>query len=153
MKYEIKAEQLEKLIESYQRFTKWVLKHNPEIKESQRGKDHLKEIDDRESDIATIERQLLQEQPCEHCDKPIPCNLECEKQLTDNLPYPNPVSKHQTDINIGWIRAMKFMKEQPGQTAEDEKYKKQMEIRKVLQSVALHGYDLVSAEYDILKLL
>jgi len=28
----------------------------------------------------------------------------------ESLPYPNPVSKHQTDINIGWIRAMKYMK-------------------------------------------
>lgn len=36
---------------------------------------------------------------------------------------------------------------------EDEKYKIQQEIRKVLQKVALHGYDLVSAEDDLIKLL
>ena len=35
------------------------------------------------------------------------CGIYEEKE---SLPYPNPVSKHQTDINIGWIRAMKYMK-------------------------------------------
>jgi hypothetical protein len=34
------------------------------------------------------------------------CGIYEEKQ---SLPYPNPISKHQTDINIGWIRAMKYM--------------------------------------------
>jgi hypothetical protein len=35
------------------------------------------------------------------------CGIYEEKQ---SLPYPNPISKHQTDINIGWVRAMKYMK-------------------------------------------
>ena len=30
--------------------------------------------------------------------------------ITNTLPYPNSISKHQTDINIGWMRAMKYMK-------------------------------------------
>ncbi len=34
------------------------------------------------------------------------CGIYREKQ---SLPYPNPISKHQTDINIGWVRAMKYM--------------------------------------------
>jgi hypothetical protein len=37
-----------------------------------------------------------------------------------NLPYPNPISKHQTDINIGWMRAMKYMKNQPVKDITDE---------------------------------
>ncbi len=30
-------------------------------------------------------------------------------EIKASLPYPEPVSKHQTDINIGWVRAMKYM--------------------------------------------
>jgi hypothetical protein len=42
------------------------------------------------------------------------------KDTTDTLPYPNPISKHQTDINIGWMRAMKYMKDQPVKDITDE---------------------------------
>jgi hypothetical protein len=37
-----------------------------------------------------------------------------------NPPYPDPISKHQTDINIGWIRAMKYMKDQSVKDITDE---------------------------------
>jgi hypothetical protein len=46
MKYEIKAELYEKLIRAYQSFTKWVLRYDKDIAESQRGKDHLSDIDE-----------------------------------------------------------------------------------------------------------
>jgi hypothetical protein len=41
-----------------------------------------------------------------------------------SLPYPNPISKHQTDINIGWMRAMKYMKNQPIKDITDEEIEK-----------------------------
>jgi hypothetical protein len=44
--------------------------------------------------------------------------------ITDTLPYPNPISKHQTDINIGWMRAMKYMKNQPVKDITDEEIEK-----------------------------
>ena len=37
-----------------------------------------------------------------------------------NIPYPNPTSKHQTDINIGWIRAMEYIKDQSVKDITDE---------------------------------
>jgi hypothetical protein len=46
------------------------------------------------------------------------------KDITDTLPYPNPISKHQTDINIGWTRAMKYMKDQPTKDITDEEIRK-----------------------------
>lgn len=38
------------------------------------------------------------------------------KELTDeeiiaSIPYPEAISKHQTDINIGWIRCRKWMRD------------------------------------------
>jgi hypothetical protein len=45
------------------------------------------------------------------------------KDIT-NLPYPDPISKHQTDINIGWMRAMKYMKDQPVKDITDEEIEK-----------------------------
>ena len=45
-----------KLIDRYQSFTKWVLRHTPEIKESQRGKDYLKEIDSVKLEIVEFEK-------------------------------------------------------------------------------------------------
>ena len=38
------------------------------------------------------------------------CGIYEEKE---SLPYPSPISKHQTDINIGWVRAMKYMESHP----------------------------------------
>ena len=46
------------------------------------------------------------------------------KDTTDTLPYPNPISKHQTDINIGWMRAMKYIKNQPVKYITDEEIEK-----------------------------
>ena len=46
------------------------------------------------------------------------------KDITDLL-YPNPISKHQTDINIGWMRAIKYMKNQPVKDITDEEIEKQ----------------------------
>ncbi len=44
------------------------------------------------------------------------------------LPYPNPISKHQTDINIGWVRAMKYMKSQTKDIIDEEIEKQILKI-------------------------
>ena len=45
------------------------------------------------------------------------------------------------------------MSPKPQETAEEIPYKVNQDVRKVLQSVALHGYDLISAESDIIKII
>ena len=42
--------------------------------------------------------------------------LESEPEVTDEeilktIPYKEPISKHQSDINIGWIRCMQAMRD------------------------------------------
>ena len=49
------------------------------------------------------------------------CGIYEEKE---SLPYPNPISKHQTDINIGWMRAMKYMESHPVKEITDEEIEK-----------------------------
>lgn len=51
------TEILYNLISKYQSFTKWVLRHDKDIAESQRGKDHLREIDEIEAQIKQLETQ------------------------------------------------------------------------------------------------
>ena len=62
-------EKQKELIGQYRIFTKWVLKYEPEIWKSQRGENKIKEIDNLESEIATLEAELEQEN-CEHEFKP-----------------------------------------------------------------------------------
>ncbi len=57
------------LIESYQRFTKWVLRQTPEIEQSQRGKDCLTEIDEREQ---IVKSALTEPERCDN-SKLYPC--------------------------------------------------------------------------------
>lgn len=45
------------LITKYQLFVRWILRRTPEIEQSQRGKDHLKEIDEIEAKIREQEFQ------------------------------------------------------------------------------------------------
>jgi hypothetical protein len=85
MKTEVKAELYEKLITAYQIFTKWVLRHTPEIKESQRGKDCLQYIDEIEAQIRLSESsQSAPEEPRDFkicsCDHPVINEKDhCEK--------------------------------------------------------------------------
>jgi hypothetical protein len=73
--------------------------------------------------------------------------------ITDTLPYPNPISKHQTDINIGWMRAMKYMKNQPVKDITDEEIEKEFpaDLRNLCKSLHIPEH-LMSAEMgDALK--
>jgi hypothetical protein len=57
----------DELIQSYQRFIKWVLRHTPEIEESERGRDYLFEIDQREKAIQHQEPDKTEsESDCNH---------------------------------------------------------------------------------------
>ena len=56
----------------------------------------------------------------------------------ESLPYPNPISKHQTDINIGWMRAMKYMKNQPIKDITDE------DLNSFLNYLRLREYNFLS---------
>ena len=38
-----------------------------------------------------------------------------DEDIVASIPYPNPISIHQSDINIGWIRCMKAMRDNPEQ--------------------------------------
>jgi hypothetical protein len=91
MKAEIKAELLYKLIDRYQSFTKWILRHAPEIKESQRGKDHLEEIDEIEAQIKAIEEQPktdpLQVEQAKEVEGSGITEIEDFKQYMTNLLY------------------------------------------------------------------
>jgi len=58
MKNKIISKQ-DELIYSYQGFKKWVLKHTPEIEQSRRGKDWLYAINERESELAALEMDLI----------------------------------------------------------------------------------------------
>ena len=51
------CEKQKELITTYQIFTKWVLRHTPEIEQSQRGKDCLEFIDKNESELAQLESE------------------------------------------------------------------------------------------------
>lgn len=62
MKAEVKAELFGKLIEKYQLFTKWIIKHVPKITEAEIVNIFLKEIDEIEAEIRAIElREETQE--------------------------------------------------------------------------------------------
>jgi hypothetical protein len=63
------------------------------------------------------------------------CGIYEEKE---SLPYPNPISKHQTDINIGWMRAMKYMKNQPIKDITDE------DLNSFLNYLRLREYNFLS---------
>lgn len=60
----------------------------------------------------TIEERLSQLQP----EKP--------RELTDefikgSIPYTNPISKHQSDQNLGWIKCMRFFRDQLSPKAKE----------------------------------
>jgi len=38
-----------------------------------------------------------------------------DEEIVASIPYPNPISKHQSDINIGWIKCRKAMRDNPEQ--------------------------------------
>ena len=38
-----------------------------------------------------------------------------DEDIVASIPYPNPISKHQSDINIGWIKCRKAMRDNPEQ--------------------------------------
>jgi len=38
-----------------------------------------------------------------------------DEEIVTSIPYPNPISKHQSDINIGWVRCRKAMRDNPEQ--------------------------------------
>ena len=38
-----------------------------------------------------------------------------DEDIVASIPYPNPISKHQSDINIGWVRCRKAMRDNPEQ--------------------------------------
>ena len=38
-----------------------------------------------------------------------------DEEIVASIPYPNPISKHQSDINIGWVRCRKAMRDNPEQ--------------------------------------
>jgi len=66
---------------------------------------------------------------------------------TTNLPYPDPISKHQTDINIGWMRAMKYMKDQPVNDITDEEIEKEFPTDR--QGIKVkEGFDEMSYEAE-----
>lgn len=35
-----------------------------------------------------------------------------DEEIIASIPYPEAISKHQTDINIGWIRCRKYYRKQ-----------------------------------------
>jgi hypothetical protein len=35
-----------------------------------------------------------------------------DEEILQSIPYPDAISKHQKDINIGWIRCRKWMRDQ-----------------------------------------
>lgn len=55
-------ENLKELIEKYQAFTKWILRHDKDIAKSQRGFDHLMEIDKIEKQIRQLESNPIPEE-------------------------------------------------------------------------------------------
>ena len=69
------------------------------------------------------------------------CGIYEEKE---SLPYPNPISKHQTDINIGWVRAMKYM----GKSSSDMREFVISEIKKGI----IHPNPLTTSEMRVLNL-
>jgi hypothetical protein len=71
------------------------------------------------------------------------------KDITD-LPYPNHISKHQTDINIGWIRAMKYMKNQPVKDITDEEMREYVITE--LKSHVVHPNPLTPSEINVLNI-
>jgi hypothetical protein len=78
------------------------------------------------------------------------CGIYGEKEL---LPYPNPVSRHQTDINIGWARAMKYMGDRPVKdTIDEELIRKGLSALKVL-SVMLNKTKLEAGEGVALSII
>jgi len=63
--YKAIAKKDREIIYAYQGFTKWVLRHT-QIQESQRGKDWLHAIDERESELAALESQEVEEVSAEN---------------------------------------------------------------------------------------
>jgi hypothetical protein len=77
-------------IRKYQLFTNWVLKHTPEIEQSQRGKDHIAEINKAELAIRAMESELTSQPDKvtaeEWLKTELPETYE-ELQSTDNFTY------------------------------------------------------------------
>jgi phenylalanyl-tRNA synthetase alpha subunit len=81
--------------------------------------DHLSEISDNTISSGKEEISNIIEQIYFRLDELSIFASHPTKDIT-NIPYPNPISKHQTDINIGWMRAMKYMKNQSVKDITDE---------------------------------
>jgi len=41
----------------------------------------------------------------------LPRDLPTDEEIKKSIPYPNPISKHQSDQNIGWIKALKWFRD------------------------------------------
>lgn len=88
MKAEIKTERLDQLIARYRAFTKWVLRCDPEILRSQRGKDFLQEIDRVESKIRKQENDT---------------KSETEGDKEEMMNFKRFVNEQHEAININWL--------------------------------------------------
>jgi hypothetical protein len=43
-----------------------------------------------------------------------------DEEIEKSIPYPEPISKHQADQNIGWIKALKFARDKMLFSLRDE---------------------------------